>query len=260
MTIKPVSIIGDIHGQYDKLVALLRESGLLDADLTWSGGDTHLWFTGDFLDRGPDGIRVVDLVMRLQGEAKAAGGEVNSLLGNHEVLFLGAHEFGKTQTGAMFALGWLRNGGVLADMEQVTPEQIAWLKDLPAMALVRDRLLVHADAMFYTQYGSSIEAVNQSINDLLYSDNVSDWHQLLDEFSERMTFFDYHHGTNRSAEIFLRTFGGRQIIHGHTPIHYMDLDIVPKEITTPLSYAHNLCLNLDGGMYLDGSGFVYRLP
>jgi hypothetical protein len=260
VTIKPVSIIGDIHGQYDKLVALLRESGLLDADLTWSGGDTHLWFTGDFLDRGPDGIRVVDLVMRLQGEAKAAGGEVNSLLGNHEVLFLGAYQFGKEQSGSMFALGWLRNGGIVSDMEQATPEQIAWLKDLPAMALVQDRLLVHADAMFYTQYGDSIEAVNRSINDLLYSDNVMNWHQLLDEFSERMTFFDAHTGNSHNARRFLEIFGGRQIIHGHTPIHYMELELRPKDIREPLSYAHNLCLNLDGGMYLGGSGFIYRLP
>jgi len=27
-----------------------------------------------------------------------------------------------------------------------------------------------------------------------------------------------------------------------------------------LIYAGGLCINLDGGMYLDGPGFVYQLP
>ncbi len=257
---KPVSIIGDIHGQYDKLVALLRDSQLIDEDLAWSGGDTQLWFTGDFLDRGPDGVMVVDLVMRLQREAAVVGGEVCSLLGNHEVLFLGAYQFGKQHVGSMFALGWLRNGGIMKDLEYVTAEQIAWLKDLPAMALVQDRLLVHADATFYTEYGSSIETVNQTISALLYSDDTGEWHQLLDSFSERMTFYDMRHDGSHNAESFLKKFGGRQIIHGHTPIHYMDLDLTPDTIRQPLSYARNRCLNLDGGMYLGGNGFVYTLP
>ena len=257
---KPIAIVGDVHGQYEKLVALLHAAGLIDATLAWSGGETNLWFTGDFLDRGPDGVGVVDLVMRLQQQAIGAGGDVRALLGNHEVLFLGAHQFGRKPSGSMFAMGWLRNGGVLKDMEYVTAEQIAWLKDLPAMALVQDRLLIHADATFYTQYGDNIETVNRAINDLLYSDDVDEWHQLLDSFSERMTFYDLRHDGSRHAESFLRLYGGRQIVHGHTPIHYMDLDVKLRDVTAPFSYADDLCLNLDGGMYLGGAGFVYHLP
>ena len=42
--------------------------------------------TGDLLDRGTDGRKVLDLLMRLEGEARKAGGRVHALLGNHEVM------------------------------------------------------------------------------------------------------------------------------------------------------------------------------
>jgi hypothetical protein len=43
---------------------------------------------GDLLDRGADSRKVMDLLMRLQGEAHAAGGQLHVLLGNHEAMNL----------------------------------------------------------------------------------------------------------------------------------------------------------------------------
>ena len=80
--------IGDVHGAYDALVATLQASNVIDENRAWSGGKTHLISTGDLLDRGPDSRRVMDLIMRLEGEAKLAGGRVHQLLGNHEVMNL----------------------------------------------------------------------------------------------------------------------------------------------------------------------------
>lgn len=53
--------------------------------------------------------------------------------------------------------------------------------------------------------------------------------------------------------------GGRQLIHGHTPIVYIR-QIPPKHVSEPLIYADGLCINIDGGMYLDDPRFVYQLP
>lgn len=258
--IKPVYIIGDVHGQYAKLVALLRDAGLINANWLWSGGSARLWFMGDFFDRGPDGVSTIDLVIRLQREAAETGGEVCSLLGNHEILFLGAHKFGRQQSGSIFTLGWMRNGGVLSDLDRITDEHIAWLTDLPAMAQVEERLFMHADATFYTQYGDSIEAVNQNICEILHGDDWYKWEHLLEVFSERMTFFNpYADGADHAQRI-LQTFGGRQIVHGHTPIHYMEPSLKPASIHEPLAYNGGMCLNMDGAMCLGGTGFVYQLP
>jgi hypothetical protein len=80
--------IGDIHGSYDGLTAILRSTRLVDAALAWSGGRAVLVQTGDYTDRGPDVRKVMDLLMRIEREAKSAGGQVLTLLGNHEVMNL----------------------------------------------------------------------------------------------------------------------------------------------------------------------------
>jgi hypothetical protein len=80
--------IGDIHGAGDQLVALLRTAGLIDERDQWIGGRTHLIQTGDYLDRGEQVRSIMDLLMRLEEDAKKAGGRADILLGNHEVMNL----------------------------------------------------------------------------------------------------------------------------------------------------------------------------
>lgn len=83
-----VVAFADVHGAYAELTTLLRETGVIDAELRWAAGRTHLVSLGDLLDRGADSRRVMDLLMRLQGEAEAAGGRVHVVLGNHEAMNL----------------------------------------------------------------------------------------------------------------------------------------------------------------------------
>ena len=68
--------IGDIHGAGDAFVRILQKAGLIDADRHWSGGTATLVQTGDYLDRGPAVRPVLDLLMQLETEARAAGGRV----------------------------------------------------------------------------------------------------------------------------------------------------------------------------------------
>lgn len=80
--------VGDVHGAFDELTGILRETGLIDDELRWTGGNAIFVQTGDFTDRGPEVRQCMDLLMRLQQEAPDAGGEVIVLLGNHEVMNL----------------------------------------------------------------------------------------------------------------------------------------------------------------------------
>jgi hypothetical protein len=83
-----VIAVGDIHGDADQLLSVLRSAKLVDEQGKWIGGKTHLVQTGDILDRGPDSRRAMDILMRLEVEAKAAGGAVHALIGNHEAMNL----------------------------------------------------------------------------------------------------------------------------------------------------------------------------
>jgi hypothetical protein len=86
--VEKIIAIGDLHGDYENFVRILKNPrvGLVDDDLHWTGGKTHLVQTGDILDRGDDARKILDLLMRLEKEAEAAGGMVHVLLGNHEEL------------------------------------------------------------------------------------------------------------------------------------------------------------------------------
>ena len=260
-----VYVIGDVHGELAKLRELLRGAELIrmdnDENETWCGDDATLWLMGDLVNHGPDGIGVVELVMRLQEEATGAGGHVQVLLGNHDVLLLAAHRFGTRPIPGQdetFRHHWHESGGQDADLERIRPDHVRWLSRLPAMARQGDHLLAHADALLYTRYGQSIAEVNQAMTALLQSDDAASWLHLLEEFNEHQVFVDATTGAER-ARAFMRHFGGEQIVHGHTPISKMTGQ-PPEAVREPLLYAGGHCLDVDPGMYLGGPGFVCRLP
>ena len=86
--VERVVAVADIHGAYEDFAALLESAGLVDGELRWRGGADHLVIVGDVLDRGEGSRAALDLVIRLQEEAAAAGGAVHMVLGNHEVMNL----------------------------------------------------------------------------------------------------------------------------------------------------------------------------
>jgi len=86
--VERIVALSDIHGAYDAMVGTLQSADVIDDEGAWAGGATHLVITGDILDRGPDSRSAMDLLMRLEDEAAAAGGRVHVLLGNHEAMNL----------------------------------------------------------------------------------------------------------------------------------------------------------------------------
>lgn len=76
----PVYAIGDIHGCYDLLHALLAEIGRDAAD-RGKEGPTRLVFCGDYVDRGPDSAKVLAALAWL---VRSSSVEVRLLEGNHE--------------------------------------------------------------------------------------------------------------------------------------------------------------------------------
>lgn len=258
----PIFVMGDVHGQRERLGLLLRGAGLLDRADAWAGGDATLWFMGDFCDRGADGAGVVALVRRLQREATAAGGAVAALLGNHEPLLLAAARFPRERAGkwgGTFRMAWEYNGGVRSDLDALTADDLVWLTALPAMARVGEALLIHADSSLYHHYGTSIAGVNATIRALLASDDLAAWDDLLVRFTDRDEFDEHNPDGWRNVEHLLATFGGQRIIHGHTPIERVT-GLPPRAVVGPYNYAGGRCVNVDGGLYLGGHGFIYRLP
>jgi hypothetical protein len=83
-TANRVVAIGDIHGDFDAFLALLTHVGLIDAERRWTGRDTTLVQTGDYMDRGPKIRPLLDFLMTLESQVAAGGGRAIVLMGNHE--------------------------------------------------------------------------------------------------------------------------------------------------------------------------------
>ncbi len=81
-----VVAIGDLHGDLAATRAVLRLAGAIDDRDRWIGGKLILVQTGDILDRGDGEQAILDLFESLVGPARAAGGAVHVLNGNHELM------------------------------------------------------------------------------------------------------------------------------------------------------------------------------
>ncbi len=128
-------IIGDVHGQYAKLVALLDTLGYRPVDGAYRHPDPERTaiFVGDLIDRGPGQVETVELV-----RAMVAAGSARMVMGNHEFNALGwatpiddgSGSWARPQTEAKRS----QHEAYLAQVVEGSPlhlEHLDWFRTLP---------------------------------------------------------------------------------------------------------------------------------
>lgn len=155
-------VVGDVHGEFERLRTLLRNAGLVDGDGTWTGGGSHLVFLGDLFDRGPDVLPLLWYVYGLEREARADGGRVHVVLGNHEIMVLTGD---LRYVSARESIVATRHGLEYSGLFDVKRSLLGrWLASRPAALVVDDVLLAHGGVgPAYADHGAS------SINDSLHT-------------------------------------------------------------------------------------------
>ena len=78
--------VGDLHGDFEAWREIALRARLMDGRNRWTGGSTVLVQLGDITDRGPDSLKIIRHLMRLQGQARRSGGRVVVVVGNHEAM------------------------------------------------------------------------------------------------------------------------------------------------------------------------------
>ncbi len=160
-----VLALGDVHGDYDKLIVLLAGAGVIKPsparpqDVQWAAGNSTLVCTGDMIDKWSKGLEVLELMQALQISAAKSGGQVVITLGNHEAEFLAsgggkkkAVEFTDELQSKHIDPATIANG---TDSLGIG----AWLRNRPVAAKVGDWFFCHAGNTF----GMTIPALEAQI-------------------------------------------------------------------------------------------------
>lgn len=123
--------IGDIHGEFERLVEL-HESVFLFVQQMRAARPIQFIHLGDLVDRGPDSCSVVEYLRAFEPEGHPAS---ITLRGNHEQMMADAWFAVDRQSSAYRT--WLRNGGDATEASYagrpagLLAEHIAWMRHLP---------------------------------------------------------------------------------------------------------------------------------
>ncbi|MGD9301639.1 MAG: metallophosphoesterase family protein [Desulfobacterales bacterium] len=129
--------IGDIHGCYDQLAALMDK---IPIDLK---KDT-LVFVGDYIDRGPQSVEVVDFLIKLKKQTPG----IIFLKGNHEDMLEkyldGTDRFTYLLNGGQQTLDSYLNRSAQSGTHPIPPEHRQFYKSLRLIYETEEYIFVHA--------------------------------------------------------------------------------------------------------------------
>ena len=210
----PVLIVGDVHGDLERLFEALRP---YPAD-SW-----HTVFVGDLVDYGMFGV----------GALRYVRDRANTtvLLGNHEIAMLWA-----LRDPARIGF-WISIGGQGHDLEELRRDKALqeWLHARPALVRLNDATLVqHCGHDGYLRWSESnaddvVDTINSRARDLLMHEGEA---ELWDVLSARNIFDQQLDRLHR----WLQATDSRRVVFGHTPHNHRK----------PAVYHGGKAINVDG--------------
>lgn len=218
-------VCSDIHGRYDKWRALLNAIDLRSTDT--------VYVLGDMIDRGPDGIKVLqDMMVR---------SNVVPILGNHELT-------------AAVCLKWL--------LKQVTEQSLAELKDSQLAALTE--WIQNGGGPTIRELSSLTQDAREDLLDYLqemdlYAQTEAGGnrfvltHAGIDHFDPRKHLEDYSPldfllGRSSLKEKFWQD--DRYLVYGHTPTRLLRKQLGEQPSDEILRYGQQIAI--DCGCGFDG--------
>jgi hypothetical protein len=216
--------LGDVHGAYERLVALLLKGGLIRAvagqpgGYAWAGGNRLLVCTGDVINKGDHAIEVIDLMMLLEKQAREAGGEVIVTLGNNEAEFLAkpgkekAEEFRDE----------LEKKGMDADaVADGATAYGTWLHQRPLAAKVNSWFFVHAGQ----SNGESVQQIAERYRGIVDAGKWKSKHLIgPDSIIEAERWWEDRAVIDRN----IAALGAAHIVFGHDPGAFKEGEIAEK--------------------------------
>jgi hypothetical protein len=243
-----ISVISDIHGEYNIYINLLKAMGIIDNNLNWKFGKGHLVVLGDVFDRGENVTEVLWHLFGLEKQAAEAGGLVHVMLGNHEIMVLSKdlrfmnEKYGKVER--FFNEDY-------NDLYSVNSVLGKWLRSKPIIITLNDIIFVHGGISIELVHKKlTISQINQMFSDdiigkeIIENDRNQEQMLLNDDCGPiwyRGYFTDTEFCETRLDSI-LDFYGKSHIVVGHTP---------SSDIKTRFN---NKILGIDAGIVIDQPG------
>ena len=227
--ISRIMAVSDIHGEYEDLVAILIEGGVVDSSLAWTWGDGHLVIVGDIFDRGNKVTECLWLIYRLANQARDDGGRVHFLLGNHELMILRGDD---RYISGKYLDGIVRKSRIdHRDLFGPDMHLGRWLRTCPTVVRLNDILFVHggiSPSLLQKKY--SPEAMNDFItanidirsSQLAFNDDARFLFGGEGPFWYRGYHYEmegrYPRATSEEINSILDFYGSGKIVVGHTEV------------------------------------------
>ena len=219
-----VWVIGDVHGYFETLEALLQKLELEEGDA--------VVMLGDLLDRGPESAKIVRHVRRTE--------RLHSIRGNHEQMMIqGFDESSFFRDRSMDSITWFRNGGNRTEASYIAlygdgveilnaaSSDVEWMKGLPTEIVLRDWRMVHAGYDQNLDVEGQDEGMHMYARTQIYtSRNPIDPKRTI-LFGHTPTHKHLHHDDSKAGEAWfsdVRLEDGRPMAIGMDTCLYHDLD------------------------------------
>jgi hypothetical protein len=203
--------VGDLHADPIAARKVLQLARVADEHGHWIGGSTILIQTGDITDKGPSSRGVAKLLIALQQEARAVGGDVVAVLGNHEMMNL----VGDWRGVDARDLSEFDNKDARLQDLQPSGTMGRWIAQSHLVVLRANTVFVHG--------GVSAEMAQFGIDTLTSvtaADRIQPSHAILFGHDGPMWFRGYlrrpEHEACLEIESALTTLGARRMVMGHT--------------------------------------------
>ena len=226
--VEDIFVVGDVHGEYDKLISLLNKSGIINEKLEWQFGKGQLVFMGDIFDKGQMVTECLWFIKNLEQQAERAGGKIHKIIGNHEIMNLNRIFLYNPKKYDVLQMVYPSDFDVLYDKNT---ELGRWIRTWNAIIKIDDKLFVHGGI---SPHFFDMEMKEEEINSLtrkflnreLHYEDTIKMNFLLESYGPSLyrgyltDDVEYPLITEPEIDRILEYFGVNHIIFGHTEKKY----------------------------------------
>jgi hypothetical protein len=263
-------VLSDIEGKFQAFYKLLLAGRVIDDQFNWTFGKGHLVLCGDMFDRGADVTPCLWLLYKLEAEAKAKGGYVHVVLGNHEIMNL-SEDFSYVHPKYLKAAVLL--GKTYQEFYTINTELGRWLRTKNIIERIGDFLFLHAGvSQAVNESGLSLKQINnrvRSFYDMYGYDSILAKGNVALFFNGNSSPFWYRgyflepRASRAQIDSTLHLYKVKQIVVGHTIVDSIrtlyDGKIIAIDVNYHTGNQQALLIEKDGMFRMNEAGEKKRL-